>query len=351
MPLPFQDIIATGNVRKLSKVPAETRELDALILAAGFEERAYAILKRGVFKKDAHCLLIRFRNGVSGNDKVFEEYRGLAEGKFALENIHLVDLFGDKPENLETSLSETISELPRHLRIIAVDISGLPAYAICTALKVAREHRSEEKQLVFYSSAETYNPSYEEFKQLDIEGNDEIELLPRSMALEMSENLILDSFSGYRSQNAKSFLTIFAGFEAHRATGVVEAVNPSLLLLIYGRPGAEELAWRLGLSKKLHRKFERGRRTATEEASTLDVNESLDILNSYYNNVVDDYDMVIAPIGSKMQTVATYLFWERYGEVQLTFPIPIGYDPGNKPRGVGSSYCLELEPLRALFRR
>ncbi len=50
-----------------------------------------------------------------------------------------------------------------------------------------------------------------------------------------------------------------------------------------------------------------------------------------------------------MNSVAAYMFWERYGEVQLTFPLPIGYDPENGPSGVDKTYCLELRARRGLM--
>jgi len=179
---------------------------------------------------------------------------------------------------------------------------------------------------------------------------DEIELLPRAMALEMSENLVLDPFSGYRSHNARSALAIFAGYEAHRSTGVVEAVNPALLLLLYGNPGDPRLGWRLDLSRKLHRKFERSRPTAVEIVSTLQYTEGLCILEAYYQFLIDDYDLGLSPISSKMHVLATYLFWERHKEVQLTFPLPIGYNPENRPKGVAVTYSVVLPPRQWLFR-
>jgi len=48
--------------------------------------------------------------------------------------------------------------------------------------------------------------------------------------------------------------------------------------------------------------------------------------------------------------VAAYLFWERYGEVRLTFPIPIRYEPANAPQGAGETYQLFLDPRRTLFK-
>jgi hypothetical protein len=164
----------------------------------------------------------------------------------------------------------------------------------------------------------------------------------------MSENLIFEPFSGYRSGGTKSCLALFAGYEAHRSTGVVDAINPTILLLMYGQPADGNLDWREGLSRRLHHKFEKTRQCAVEVVPTWDVNVCVSKLEEYYNFLIDDYDLTVSAICSKMQTVASFLFWERYPEVQVTFPLPIGYDPERCPRGVDATYVLEL-PGRLTF--
>jgi hypothetical protein len=339
-----------STVFEIANLSDVTSRLDSLILAAGFEERAFDVLPHGQFKRDAHCILIRFRNELPGNRELFVKFLEEARKKFTNERIHVVDLRQKDAQRFEDDLAKLVLQLPRNTRQFGIDISGMPSYAICSALKILRDHRPEENQLVVYTAARDYNPTKAEYQTLVENNPDDIELLPKSMALEMDENLILDSFSGYRSQNARSCLAIFAGYEAHRSNGVVEAINPGLLLLLYGKPGDEGLAWRLELSKKLHRKFEKGRMTATEVVSTLYVQEALTVLDSYYGFLIDEYDLVISPISSKMNVVASYLFWEKYGEVQLTFPLPIGYNPDHRPRGVAKSYGIELYPRHGLFR-
>lgn len=337
-------------VEEIPSVSDLTMTLDGIVLAAGFEDRAYAALERSRFRPDARCVLIRFVNAVPGNGQVFRRYRDAARERFREDAIDVVDLRHDDPAAMERDLAQVLGQLPRATRHLGLDVSGLPAYATCMALKALRTKRSENPLTVLYTAALEYNPARAEYDELIAAAGDEIELIPHSMALEMDQNLQLDSFSGYRSQNAKTCLAILAGYEAHRANGVVEETNPSLLLLLYGRPGDASLDWRLDLSRRLHRKFEKARRTATETVSTLRFEETMAALERYYDYLIDDYDLALAPLGSKMQTVAAYLFWERHSETQLMFPTPIGYDPDRGPKGAGTTYATTLEPRSLLFR-
>ncbi len=325
--------------------------MDALVLAAGFEDRAFHLLRHGAFDQSAYCLIIRYINDISENSLVFDEYLALAKRNFSEDRILVLELNTDNIEKFAQELDEMVSKLPPEVKRIAIDVSGMTSYAACLCLKSIRGHRPLERQRVIYSSAEEYVPSEGEYSELIKRTSDpDISYLPKSMAMEMSENLVLEAFSGHRSGESRSCLAIFAGYEVHRSGGAIDAINPSLLLLLYGVPGNPRHGWRADFSKKLHSKFESTRRCATEDVSTLFIQESLDILEEYYDHLIDDYDLVIAPVCSKMHAVASYIFWERYGEVQLSFPMPIGYDVENRPRGVGNVYCADLYERRTLFR-
>ncbi|MDA8747393.1 hypothetical protein N9M66_04205 [Litoreibacter sp.] len=339
------------EVQEVEGVESAAVGLDILVFAAGFEDRSSFIIDNVEFSAGASCLLIKYVNDIDENTVVFEHYVQIAQAKFSRENIHIVDLNTDDIEQFSRDLEAQFKAFSPELRSVGVDVSGMTAYAICLALKYSRKYRPFEKQRVFYTSAAEYIPTHQEYESLiEKQSGDEIAYIPKSMAMEMSDNLVVEAFSGHRSGDARTCLAIFAGYEVHRSSGTIDAINPSLLLIMYGLPGDGQLAWRTDLSKKLHAKFETTRRCATEDVSTLFVQESLDLLERYYNYLIDDYDLVLAPICSKMHSIAAYMFWERYGEIQLSFPLPIGYNISHRPRGIGKAYFVDLYEQRMLFR-
>ena len=343
------------QVTECTSPDEKTVALDAFVLAMGFEDRAFHVLSKCKFNDTAKCILIRYKNDVAGNRSVYEKYVNEIGLRFKPENLIVVDLVSENVDAFLHDLKIAISKLEAEVRHFGIDISGMTSYSICITMKCVRESRPFQKQTVFYTSAKEYMPSHQEYEELltklGVEKlGEEIDYLPKSMALEMSDNLVLDAFAGHRSGDGKPCLALFAGYEVHRSSGTIDATNPSLLLLLYGDPGDAALKWRLDLSKSLHAKFEKGRRCASEVVSTLHIQESIDLLEKYYNYLIDDHDLIIAPICSKMHTLAAFLFWERYGEVQLTFPLPIGYNPEHKPVGVGASYYVELYEPRMFFR-
>jgi hypothetical protein len=322
--------------------------IDVLVLAAGFEERAFQVLSTHRFNDRAHVILVLYDNDVPGNPELGKRYRIAAEEKFLKSHIHRVQLHANDIDNFKLKCQEVIRALPSDLGKFGIDVSGMPAHVIFALLNLIREAQPYEDQICFYTAAREYTPTEKEYEELKRKQGDDIEYVPKSMALEMSQLLVFEPFSGYRSGDARCCLALFAGYELHRSTGVVDEINPAVTLLMYGKPASEKLAWRLDLSRRLHQKFEKTRRCAVEEVSTRDVGECMAVLEEYYNFTVDDYDLTIAPVCSKMQTIASFLFWEKYPEVQVTFPLPIGYDPDRRPRGVESTYALEL-PGRLTF--
>ncbi|HBS27001.1 MAG TPA: hypothetical protein DD827_07735 [Gammaproteobacteria bacterium] len=331
------------SVKELDPHKGFLAEADAFIVAAGFEDRSKHILVEGKFAPGCFCILIKFKNDIAINKPTGQSYELLARKKFG-PNYRSIDLEYNEAEQFQIGLKERLLSLPKSVSKIAIDVSGLPTYAVFAVLNAVREVRPYDTHFVLYTSAISYLPSELEYQTLVENSGSEIDYLPKAMALEMDENLNFEPFRGYRTGGGNSCLALFAGYEAHRSTGVIEEINPTMLLLIYGEPPGPEKAWRLDMAQRLHRKFETTRRCAIETVSTLEVEESLDLLENYYEYLIDDYDLTISPVCSKMQSLAAFLFWERYPEVQITFPLPIGYDPERRPTGISTAYYTRLPP-------
>ncbi len=320
------------------------------IFSAGFEERAIEFLSKSFFQSDAHCLMVEFEYDIQENGEIHKRFRDLLTKKFSPENIYKTTIEQNSPKSFDKNLDEVLSKIPKNSGGVWIDISGLPTHTICSTLYVVRNYFPNTEQNIIYTSADKYYPTYEEYKKIESQSGKSIEYLPKGIAQEMSEVLLLENFSGHRSREGVSCLAVFAGYDADRSAGVIDRTNPSALLLLYGNPGNQVLDWRLDLSRQLHKKFETTRKTATEVISTLNPNETIEVLERYYEYLFEDYDLTISPVCSKMQTVGVYLFWEQYKEVQLVFPLPIGYSLERRAVSIDKTYITKLAPRNSLFR-
>ncbi len=344
-------------------------ECGLLILSAGFEDRDYAFLDGGDFDSSTLVVLVHFKSPLIQNEMALEKFKNRLSEVIPLKNLYETEIDTSCPQKFQSGFTGVVTDLPLFNNKPYVDVSGFPAHAICSVLHVIRQRFPTKSMGIVYSSAEKYFPTHKEYldlieklareneSPLDLaEGVavgkelERIDFLPPTMALEMSDNYIPKTFMGHRSQQGYTCLVVFAGYEVHRSGGAIDNINPGKLVLMYGRPGESDLGWRVDLSRQLHKKYEQSMNCAVEFSSTLNMKESLNILEEYYNHLFDDHDFAVSPVCSKMQSVATYLFWEKYPEVQLVFPQPIGFDPERAPQGVGQIYLTYI-PAKSAYHR
>jgi hypothetical protein len=105
------------------------------------------------------------------------------------------------------------------------------------------------------------------------------------------------------------------------------------------------MQWREELSRKLHSDLFANVTRAEESMVTIDIPGLCNLLEHYYSMLYDDMSIVVCPINSKLQTVASYLFWERFRDVQLCFPLPVQYLPSRSSVGSGQVFISTLPPV------
>lgn len=101
---------------------------------------------------------------------------------------------------------------------------------------------------------------------------------------------------------------------------------------------------------KIHEQVSKSCPTATDSVSTLNLWDALELLNRFYEYLFVDHSIAVSPICSKMQAVASYLFWERYRDVQLIFPLPVNYLPSRFSSGVRNTFSVLLPTPSELSR-
>lgn len=336
-----------------------TPHCDLMVVAAGYEERALAFFKANWSPRVANLIVVEYGPSLPQN-----------VASLALVRYHIASVSRDYPvhtvlfdckDGLKFTqlLEHTARSIGIHeLGNIWLDVSGLPFLGVAEVLRVLRKLYPVATLEIFYTEALEYYPrkvEYDQFSGLEeTPHSDPLEHLPAALTTEMSDTLIPDSFSGFMLGRYPTCLFLFAGYEKHRSIGVIETVNPALLVVVYGSPHRSTIGWRLEMSRKLHATLLTEREQAQEVCSTLDVAANLALLTEYYEMVYDDHNICISPNCSKMQVVASYLLWERFRDVQLAFPMPVSYLPDRSSLGSGNTFSLILpstQTRRAFFSR
>lgn len=364
-PVPIDWVAAQRNADKCA----------LLIVAAGFEERSLRVIEKMAPHLPKRLVVVQYPPGIRENDATAVRVEAVLNQLSAAVAVDTVVMDARRPDDYLQLLRATLSKCrPDAVGEAWVDVSALPMQGICTTLAAVRETLPALGVRVLYTEARAYFPTKREVaavnslsvsldNQLRGDGSgsgavtarraphakgasalapDRQDLLVMpAMSQEMSGNLIPKHFAGSSGETA-TCLIVFAGYEKHRSIGVVDELNPSKLVLVFGQPQRQELKWRMAWSEKLHEQLAANRPTAREIVSTLNPLEALSMLNKFYGFMFADHNIAVAPICSKMQGVACYLFWERYRDVQLVFPLPVSYLPRRFSAGVGETYQFAL---------
>lgn len=153
---------------------------------------------------------------------------------------------------------------------------------------------------------------------------------------------ILPDFVGNFRPGHPTCLLIFAGYEPNRLEGLVDSYAPGTLVVFYGKSPRPEHEWRTELSQKLHQEMFANWPRRNEFCSTLDPEKALLKLEEIFSVVGVKYDIAVSPHCSKMQGVASYVFWRRHPETQLIFTSPARFKPSQYSKGERDIYVYRL---------
>lgn len=153
---------------------------------------------------------------------------------------------------------------------------------------------------------------------------------------------IAPEFGGNFRPGRQTCLIILVGYEPNRVQGLVDQYAPGRLIVLYGKSPHKELHWRTNLSNELHKNLFSNWYLRETEISTLQVDKILVKLEKEFQIIKEQFDVAIAPQCSKMQALASYLFWRRHPEVQLIFTTPVSFNPKRYSRGARRTFVYEI---------
>ena len=324
---------------------AERASAGLLIVAGGFEERAITFskkLKKSVCSLE-RTLVLHYENQADDNSPNYEKLktklRSLTGEKSLLCTVH-----ADKPIQSSRSIEKKIRELAGTVqdRTAIVDISGMTHLWALTTIHSCL--RSGLHTLVVYTEAKTYFPTRKvRSRLLSAWKAQEYEVAAEYLqSAGLKEVQILPEFAGNFRPGTQTCLIVFVGYEPNRIKGLVDIYAPGAMMVFYGRPPHQEFSWRTRLSHELHEELFSQWLVRRGEVSTLEVNQILKALEEEYRTIRERYDVAIAPQCSKMQALASYLFWRRHPEVQLLFTSPVRFNPSNYSKGAGRTFTYEI---------
>ena len=318
---------------------------DVLILCAGFEERSTHFLRQTISlrKGDFKTIIIEYEPTYEEN-RLGEINQLVADD--GLLSTHLVYNRCDPAGMGERIVNELINEDKN----IYVDISGMSRLLIVQLL-VALKHRSKSYHniSVLYAEADNYSPSQEEVDAniSSLEGED---LTWSYISSGVYEVAVTPELSSVAMWGEEIRLIAFPSFSPEQISGLLQEIQPTYLELISGVPPRYENRWREEAIKQCNEVALRGSMNIDwSKCSTLEYSETLKrLLEIYANRQL--YDRILmAPTGSKLQSVAVGLARAFLEDIQVVYPTPGQFkEPTDYSLGVREGYLLNLSVFSAL---
>ncbi|HKO44823.1 MAG TPA: hypothetical protein VJU84_16210 [Pyrinomonadaceae bacterium] len=300
-----------------------------LITAAGFEERALAsarMVKRGAGQ---HVLVLRYKPKNKQN-KIDEVVSSFVEKGFSILPDNIVEFDRYDPEIFPSQLQNRLSQL--NPRSVIVDISAMSKLAMLLCLDVC--WKMDLSTSVFYAEAKEKGPKIQEYDKAKAENN----LHRPSIQVYTGIHGVVrvTRLSSVAMQGQPTAALAFMSFNESLTQVLLNAVYPSRLFLINGKSPA--WSWREEATAWIHELLRSEWPSAdnplvnsnhnalpSRATSTIQYGETVCTLLDLYWKLAVDHRILLAPTGSKMQTLGCFFVKALHPDIHIEYPTPEGF--------------------------
>jgi len=308
---PYSD--KTRSIKNIDPKAAD----DIFISCISFEPRTFAILNKlddsyfaefGFFIFNEKFLIyekMKVNKQKFENSKYLSKFKNFQQTFSSLENPIKIIISLDKIIQTQFNENDNIS--------ITIDTTTIPRGELLTLLYYLRNHTKVGSIRILYSSPEDYDANW------------------------LSEGYINSTippfFEGSSCFEKNIALFILTGFEYDRPLGLIEDLEPSLLILGKPEPGTSEKF--LEQSKKLIAKLNKSRKIETKivKISANNPFKSRDEILSIISEHSESYNFYITVLGPKLELIGAYLAYEQKPNFRMIYPIPLIYNVENYSKG------------------
>lgn len=310
---------------------------DWLIVCVGFEDRATQVLRSAIEAATPFNLI-----AIHYEPLCSENQQELFSSVIRSRDIRVEEARYNR-ENPNGFGGEILEKLSRRQGRVFVDVSGMSRLLIVQIL-VALGGSSDgfANCFVTYSEAAQYPP-----EEADAEtALSKCDADPTFSVLFLSSGVfeitVVPELSSFAPAGSQTRLVAFPSLDAHHLTALCAELQPSRFSFIEGMPPTRQNQWRQSFIARANQ-LDEIRGAERYMVSTLDYRETLACLLSLYARHAERERILIAPTGSKMQSVAVGIFRALVRDTQIVYPTPRGFcKPDCYTIGVGPMHLLPL---------
>lgn len=149
-------------------------------------------------------------------------------------------------------------------------------------------------------------------------------------------------FTGIQKPSQPTLLIVLSGFESERTLQLMEQHEPVKVLLGIGNPPVAPSFLQRNVAEQ--QVILAQQEVETFEFPTGNIAECSRCLEAIVQDYLGSYNLVIAPMSTKLSTLGVLLVAERYREIQITYCVPGKYNTVDYSTGVERFY-VEVLPV------
>lgn len=316
---------------------------DAVVVCAGFEDRALAFLHRMTDNgsRGFHITEIDYIPQVVENR--LDELRRIAD--VTRSSRTPLQYRRTEPDSVDAILGTLVDAARIH-----IDVSGMSRLLIVQLVAGVVRAGMTSRTSVIYTEAANYPPTEDQLRAKLADHTDYLGVLS-FISSGVVGLTIVPELSSPAMQGQPVRVIAFPSFNAAQFATVCAEINAAAFTVLNGRPPLPENSWRpeairdLNGLDGLHDKDE-------VDVSTLDYRDTLRVILETYAAYGATQKLIVAPTGSKMQSVAVGLAVGFLRDIQVVYPTPKHFpDPSNYTTGIRATSCLPLAPFSAAAER
>ncbi len=231
------------------------------------------------------------------------------------------------------------------------DISGATRALIFKIMKMLMD--SECNFSILYTEAETYYPKEQLYHELIKKPSSPVSILDDKIENEdiiYSKNCSIispEGFTGTIEHGRMPLLIGFLTFKRSRLRCILEQIEFPVKIFIAGKPNRTDLQWRKELLMRInHDNIEQATEPIVELETLCPVATFKKLIEiSFINDRYFKYNIYLAPLGSKMQTIGAFFFWNYFKSAAIIFSKPQKYFPKTFSEGARETFVINKNKL------
>lgn len=289
---------------------------DLYLVCAGYEERSSAVTARLASDYHAHKAVIYVNTEFS--------HKG-DNGRTQLTLLQLREILKDHCENVEEVEGSWLNPVTQlralkgalitgksQINTVTLDVTSFNRESLLVATLLLRTGKRECLIRVASTSPQTYG-----------------EWLTRGFR--GVRNVM--GFSGLRRATRPTVLVVLSGFESERTLRIIEEHEPTEVLVGIGDGPRDEMFAKRNLFEQQLTLNRQGVNRFYFPTTSID--GCATVLEELLRGYLDTYNVVLAPMSTKISTLAALVVAERHQDIQITYCVPGEYNNTSYSAGIG----------------